>query len=86
MIDQVQARCDDLPDKWLIDGGKANFLAIEKATNKGVCILAPVQKPKDQDRDPHLPLPSDSDVIAAWRVRMGTDWATETYKEPSCYG
>ena len=86
MIDQVQDRCDDLPDNWLIDGGFANLLAIEKATNKGVCILAPVQKPKDQDRDPHLPLTSDSDVIAAWRVRMGTDWATETYKEPSCYG
>ena len=31
--------------------------------------------------DPHLPKPSDSDAVAAWRVRMGTDDATQIYKE-----
>lgn len=80
MIDQVELRCDDLPDYWLTDGGFASQGAIEKATSKKVCVLAPVQKPKDQERNPHLPLASDSDVIGAWRVRMGTDWAKETYK------
>ena len=80
MIDQVKLRCDDLPDYWLTDGGFASQVAIEQATSKRVCVLAPVQKPKDQERNPHLPLASDSDIIGAWRVRMGTDWAKETYK------
>jgi len=29
----------------------------------------------------HLPKPSDSDAVAAWRVRMGTDDAKQIYKQ-----
>jgi len=44
-------------------------------------VYAPVPKPKDDDRDPHVPLPDDSEVIAAWRIRMGTKEAKQIYKE-----
>ena len=80
MIDQVEARFLDLPDHWLTDGGFTSKESIEGAADKGVCVLAPVPKPKDPERDPHQPLGSDSELIAAWRERMGTDWAKETYK------
>lgn len=80
MIDQVELRCGNLPDYWLSDGGFASQGAIEEASAKKVCVLAPVQQPKDPERDPHLPLATDSDIIGAWRVRMGTDEAKETYK------
>ena len=80
MIDQVQLRCGDLPEYWLTDGGFASQGAIEAASAKKVSVLAPVQQPKDPERDPHLPLAKDSDVIGAWRVRMGTATAKETYK------
>ena len=80
MIDQVAARCEDLPNQWLVDGGFASKGSIEEAADIGVCVLAPVSRPKDPERDPHQPLGSDSEVIAAWRERMATDWAKETYK------
>ena len=54
--------------------------AIEAGTAQGVRILAPVPKPKDLTRDPHVPLAGDSPVIGAWRQRMGTDEAKANYK------
>jgi len=80
MIDQVQGRCQQLPEDWLIDGGFVSTPAMEAGTAKGVRILAPVPKPKDAARDPHVPLAGDSPVIGAWRERMGTDEAKATYK------
>lgn len=52
-------------------------------------IYAPVPKPRikstetpDQPPiDPHLPKPGDSDAVADWRIRMGTNDAKEIYKE-----
>lgn len=80
MIDQVEGRCKQLPEDWLIDGGFVSMPAIEAGTTKGVRILAPVPKPKDQERDPFQRLPNDSPMIGAWRERMGTDEAKATYK------
>lgn len=85
MIDQVEARCEDLPDHWLADGGFVSKGSIEEAADIGVCVLAPVPRPKDPERDPHQPLGSDSEVIAAWRERMATDWALGDLQAPSGY-
>ena len=38
-------------------------------------------KPKDDDRDPHVPLGDDSEVIAALGARMGTEEPKEIYEE-----
>ena len=52
-------------------------------------LYAPVPKPRSKASDPpdqppidpHLPKHGDSDAVAAWRVRMGTDSARQIYKQ-----
>jgi transposase len=81
MVEQLQQRYDAVPSEYLVDGGFAGHDDIEHATKLGCTVYAPVQKPKDATRDPHQPLESDSEIIAEWRVRMGTDDAKETYRQ-----
>jgi hypothetical protein len=80
MVEQVAQRLATLPDAWLMDGGFAKHEAIKTIEAQGVRVLAPVPQPKAAARDPHAPRPTDAAVIAAWRVRMGTDAAKATYK------
>jgi transposase len=80
MLDQVQARTEQLPDDWLMDGGFVTLAAVDTGAAKGVRILAPVPQPKDPTRDPTQPLATDSPAVAAWRARMATDAAKATYK------
>jgi len=81
MLEQDQQRCGRLPHDWLMDGGFVTLSAIEVAeVERRVRVLAPVPEPKDETRDRYAPLPSDSPPVAAWRQRMGTDEAQETYK------
>jgi len=80
MVAQVRERLGQLPPEWLMDGGFAGHSAIERASALGVRVLAPVQAPKDPARDPHQPVPADSAVLAAWRLRMGTGAAQLTYR------
>jgi transposase len=80
MLDQVQARCGQLPEDWLMDGGFVALSAIEMADARGVRVLAPVPEPKDATRDRYAPLPDDSPAVAAWRERMATPEAKATYK------
>jgi transposase len=79
MLRQLIHRYGRLPLKWLVDGGFVKLSALEEWAAQ-VQILAPVPKPKEGTRDPYAPLPSDSPVLAAWRARMGTAAAKETYK------
>ena len=77
MLEQLAERYQVLPEQTLVDGGFANKQAIEAATSAGTTVYAPVQKPKDPERDPHAPLPGDSPAVAAWRERMGIEQAKE---------
>jgi len=88
MLEQIEARTGVRPTELLVDGGYPSHDAIDQATAAGVTLYAPVPKPRskaseppDSPIDPHLPKPSDSDAVAAWRVRMGTDDAKQIYKE-----
>lgn len=81
MVEQIKADYGRVPAKTLVDGGFAKLEDIESVTAKGSEVYAPVQVPKDKTRDPHTPRNGDSEAIAAWRVRMGTDEAKEIYKE-----
>jgi len=83
MVEQHQERYDRAPGEMLVDGGFAKHEDIEKVSSpeNGTVVYAPVQKPKKEDRDPHVPRPGDSETIAAWRQRMGTDEAKAIYKE-----
>lgn len=80
-LDQVEARCGQLPGAALVDGGFAATGQITAAEQRGVTVYAPVQQPKDPTRDPHQPRPGDSAEVAGWRLRMGTDDAKAIYKE-----
>lgn len=65
-----------------MDGGYVQHQAIDQAAALGVTVYGPVPKPrKPDDRDPHAPLPDDSEAVATWRARMATDEAKEIYKE-----
>jgi transposase len=83
MVEQHQKRYGRAPGEMLVDGGFAKKEDIEAVSGPGVgtTVYAPVQKPKDAQRDPHTPRPGDSEVVAAWRVRMGTEPAKEIYKQ-----
>jgi transposase len=84
MVEQLEERYDKTPGEVLVDGGFAKHEDIEKVstTEGGTKVYAPVPRPKkDSDRDPHQPLPGDSQTIAQWRVRMGTPEAKKIYKD-----
>ena len=81
MVEQVQARYGKAPGEWLADSGYAKRADIEAADAQGVTVYTPVQTPKDPTRDAHAPLPRDSEPLAEWRVRMGTEEGKEIYKE-----
>lgn len=81
MLEQIHERVGEYPDEALNDGGFVNKTEIENCAAKDIIIYAPVPKPKDETRDPHQPMPKDSQPVADWRERMGTDEAKEIYKE-----
>lgn len=81
MLDQLEDRYDKLPSECLVDGGFAGLEDIQKAADRGPVVFAPVAKPKDSSRDPHVRLETDSPEIGDWRERMGTAEAKKVYKE-----
>ena len=80
MVEQVSERCGSAPDEWLVDGGYPAHEQLD-AVAAQTTVYAPVQKPKDDSTDPHAPKATDSEAVAAWRVRMGTEQAKTIYKE-----
>lgn len=83
MVEQIEKRCAQAPREVLVDGGFVSLKDIEQVAGKepGVKVYAPVQEPHDAARDRHQPLPDDSEAIASWRTRMGTEEAQGIYKE-----
>ncbi len=81
MVTQITSRYDKVPGEYLVDGGFVNLDAIDRVSERGSTIYAPVQKPKDSKRDPHTRLPTDSKHVGAWRERVGTDEAKVIYKD-----
>jgi transposase len=81
MLGQLQQRYGKIPAESLADGGFAALKEIEKASELGTVVYAPVAKPKDKTRDPYVPLETDSASVAQWRQRMGTPEAKEIYKQ-----
>ncbi len=82
MLEQVEKRTGVRPSELLVDGGYAQHEANKQATDKNVTVFAPVPKPrKDDTCDPHAPRDDDSEAVAAWRQRMGTDEAKQIYRQ-----
>jgi hypothetical protein len=86
MLDQIEERFEERPEEALVDGGFANHKDIEKVQagegdRKECRVYAPVAKPKKEGVDRYAPHAGDSEQVAEWRQRMGTDKAKEIYKE-----
>ncbi|MBI5737698.1 MAG: IS1182 family transposase [Mycolicibacterium neoaurum] len=82
MIGKIEGRTGVRPKEMLVDGGYPQHDAIDAAAQQQVTLYAPVPKPREgSTRDPHAPCEGDSEAVAAWRQRMGTDEAKEIYKE-----
>jgi transposase len=83
MLDQIEGRFGQRPKEALVDGGFANHEDIEEVQKgeKGCKVYAPVPEPKKEGVDRHEPKATDSQEVAEWRARMGTDEAKEIYKE-----
>lgn len=80
MLGQLGRRYGKVPKEYLVDGGFSSLAEIKTCTDLGTTVYAPVAKPKDGTRDRHAPCPGDSDAVAQWRSRMGTEAAKEVYK------
>jgi transposase len=83
MVKQVVKRTEQLPENWLVDGGFVKFTAIEALDVLGIVVFGPVPESRDENRDRYAPAPTDSDVIAKWRQRMGTEEGKATYQQRS---
>lgn len=80
MVAEVERRTGKRAKEWLVDGGYASLGDIQNVGEQGVKVLAPVPQPRSAGIDPHLPKKNDPEHVAAWRKRMATDAAKETYK------
>ena len=83
MLDQLNDRYERVPDQALVDGGFATRDAIDQAEERGCTVYAPVkdeEKQRAKGTDPHARKKGDSDAVAAWRSRMGTDAAKLIYR------
>jgi hypothetical protein len=83
MLDQLEDRYEHVPDAALVDGGFATKETIEQADAKGCTVYAPLkseEKQQKQGKDPHARKPGDSDAVANWRSRMGTEAAKLIYR------
>jgi len=82
MLDQVEKRTGKRPSEILVDGGYVDHASIDQATRDGTTVYGPLPKLRKGDtRDPHAPREDDSEAVAAWRERMGTDEAKTIYKQ-----
>jgi transposase len=85
MIQQHVERYGKAPGEILTDGGFSTIDDIEQVEGNHVTVVyTPVkeeQKKRAKGIDPFAPCRGDSEVIARWRQRMGTESAAEIYKE-----
>lgn len=83
MLNQLNERYDRVPDEALVDGGFATLDAIDQANDLGCTVYAPLKEEEKQraaGQDPHARKKGDSDAVADWRSRMGTDAAKLIYR------
>jgi transposase len=83
MVDQIEERLGQPPEKMISDGGFSTIEDIEQTTQAGSTVFTPVKQAKQQieaGKDPYASKPGDSPIIADWRQRMGTEMAKAIYQ------
>jgi transposase len=83
MLDQIEERFEQRPKEALVDGGVADHDDIEKvqSAEKPCKVYAPVPEPKKEGVDRYEAKKTDSQEVAEWRQRMGTEQAKKIYKQ-----
>lgn len=83
MVDQIKQNHDKAPAEYLVDGGFATKQDIDYvSTEHKVTVYAPIkdeEKKRTSGQDPFAPRKGDSEALAQWRARMGTDFARALY-------
>lgn len=79
MRKQVESRTQEKVKEHVMDGGYVGLASVEEAAAEGVDVYAPPPEPR-KGGDPYQPKKGDSEAIAQWRQRMGTEPAKEIYK------
>jgi transposase len=80
MLEQLERRTGQRPSQYLVDGGFTKLEAIDHVEARGVQVYAPVPQPRRQGIDAYERKADDTDRTAAWRARMKTEQAQQTYK------
>lgn len=88
MLQHIEAEQAPLPHdaEYYVDGGFASNQDLERVSERGVTVFAPVkavEKKKQRGENPYAPKRGDTPHVAAWRQRMGTAEAHERYKQRS---
>jgi hypothetical protein len=78
---QLEERIEDVVAEQLTDGDYVSLAEIERAAAEGVTVYMPVPEPRKEGTNPHQPKPTDSEAVAEWRARMGTEAARAIYQE-----
>ena len=82
MLEQIEKRTGTRPAEILIDGGYVDHASIDQVSQGGTTVYGPPPKPRAGDsRNPYEPRPEDSEPVAAWRQRMGTEEAKRIYRQ-----
>ena len=82
LVEQATANVGRAPERALVDGGYSDTANVEQLEAAGIEVLMPPKnerKEKEQGKDPYRRKRDDSDHIAAWRQRMGTEEARQQY-------
>jgi transposase len=81
MREQVERRTDQGVGEHLMDSGYLKFEEIEKATKDGVTLYVPPKPPRNPEKrkSAYEPRPGDSEEVAAWRARMGSEDGKQIY-------
>lgn len=82
MLDTVQSRTGQLPERYLADGGFGSAKDIERAHQENIEVYCPPTKSK-QGNDPFEPRKDDGPGVLAWRMRMAGESGKAIYKTRS---
>jgi hypothetical protein len=88
MVEQIEAEQEPLPSdgEYYVDGGFTTQEDIEKLSERGLTLYAPVKvgcRQKREGTSQYAARPGDKEHVTTWRERMGTPAAQEKYKQRS---
>jgi transposase len=80
-MEQLERRYGRKPSQVLVDGGFLNNQAIDQLENEGTEVFAPPRRPLNSKRGRYERWRRDTETIAHWREKMGTEEAQSICRE-----